>query len=120
MLIGGNNPDTMFEDYEYLIKTMKEQMTNTKIVLVSHAPTSGEHWGSKNQIFTYNNVKIKKLAEIHGCEFVDIYTPMFDIKNGEIYSNYTTDGAHFTADGYHVVTTEIRLVVDNLLKNYQQ
>ncbi len=115
MLIGGNNPDTMFEDYEDIIITLKEQMPQTKIVLVSHAPTSGEHWGHRNEFFAYNNVKIKLLAEKYGCEFVDIYSPMLDMETGEMNAKYTVDGAHFTAEGYNVYTAQLKPVIDKLL-----
>ncbi len=116
MLIGGNNPDTMFEDYEDIIITLKEQMPETKIVLISHAPTSGENWGARNEKFAYNNVKIKLLAEKHGCEFVDIYSPMLDLETGMMDDKYTVDGAHFTAEGYDVYTEQLKPVIDKLLK----
>ncbi len=117
MLIGGNNPDTMFDDYEDMLISFQEQIPDTKIVLVSHAPTSGEHWGTKNQIFTYNNVKIKLLAEKYGYEFVDIYTPLFDLETGEMKAEYTVDGAHHTAAGYEIITQAIKPTVDKLLKD---
>ncbi len=115
MLIGGNNPDTMFEDYEDILIAFDEQMPSTKIVLVSHAPTSGPYWGEKNQLFVYNNVKIKLLAQKYGYEFVDIYSPMFDLETGEINQKYTVDGAHFTAEGFAVVTAQVKPVVVKLL-----
>ncbi len=116
MLIGGNNPDTMFQDYENIIITLKEQMPQTEIVLVSHAPTCGEHWGHRNEFFAYNNVKIKLLAEKHGCEFVDIYSPMLDLETGMMNEKYTFDGAHFTAEGYEVYTAQLKPVIDRLLQ----
>ncbi len=116
MLIGGNNPETMFEDYEDILIALKENMPNTKVILVSHAPTSGPDWGKRNEIFTYNNVKVKLLAEKYGFEFVDLYSPMFDLEAGELKAEYTVDGAHFTAEGYRVVTDTIKPVIDKLLE----
>ncbi len=115
MLIGGNNPDTMFRDYEDILISFKENIPDTKIILVSHAPASGS-WNDKNKTFTYNNVKVKLLAEKYGYEFVDIYSPMFDLQTGKIKDEYTTDGAHFTAAGYEVVTEQIKPVIEKLLK----
>ncbi len=115
MLIGGNNPDTMFEDYEDIVISLRENMPDTKIILVSHAPTSGPNWGLRNEIFTYNNVKVKLIAEKYGCEFVDVYTPMFDLATGELRAEYTVDGAHFTAEGYRVYTDTLKPVIDKLL-----
>ncbi len=116
MLIGGNNPDTMFDDYEDMLITFNEQMPDTKIVLISHAPTSGQHWGPRNEKFAYNNVKIKLLAEKYGHEFVDIYSPMLDLETGAMNEIYTVDGAHFTAAGYDVYTAQLKPVIDRLLQ----
>ncbi len=116
MLIGGNNPDTMFRDYEEILKIFQEEMPQTKIVLVSHAPTSGPNWGPRNEQFAYNNVKIKLLAEKYGCEFVDIYAPMLDLETGKMDDKYTVDGAHFTEEGYEVYTAQLKPVIDKLLQ----
>ncbi len=117
MLIGGNNPDTMFEDYEDILKELTVQMPKTKIIIVSHAPTSGENWGPRNEKFAYNNVKIKLLCEKYGCDFVDIYSPMLDLESGMMKDEYTVDGAHFTSAGYEVYTAQLKPVIDRYLGN---
>ena len=106
MLIGANNFSTMFDNYERILIGMKENLPNTKIILLSLTSMSGE-WGKNNQLAAYNNVKIKLLAEKYGYAFVDLYTPLFNLESGEIYSEYTTDGGHLTAKGYDVLTREI-------------
>lgn len=116
MLIGGNNLDTMFEDYEQILISFKEQIPETKIVLVSLTSMGGD-WARKNQLAAYNNVKIKLLVEKYDYEFVDLYTPLFDINTGEIKAEYTTDGAHQTPQGYQVFTDNIKPVIDRLLKS---
>ncbi len=115
MLIGGNNIDTMFEDYEQILISFQERLPETKIVLVSLSPTSGSI-ADRNKTLAYNNVKIKLLAEKYGYEFVDIYTPLFDLETGEMKAEYTPDGAHHTSQGYQVITDAIKPVVDELLK----
>ena len=75
----------------------------------------GKDWGHKNEIACLNNVKIKLLAEKYDYTFVDLFTPLFDINIGEVYSDYTTDGAHFTSKGYEVVTSVVKPVIDSLL-----
>ncbi len=114
MLIGGNNIDTMFDDYEDILVYFKENLSETKIVLVSLSPTSGSY-AERNKTLAYNNVKIRLLAEKYGYEFVDIYTPLFDLDSGEMKAEYTPDGAHFTREGYEVVTNAIKPIVDKLL-----
>ena len=115
MLIGANNFNTMFENYEDILKGLKENLPDTKIVLLSLTCMSGD-WGRNNTQAAYNNVKIKKLAEKHGFGFVDLYSPLMDITTGEIYPQYTTDGGHLTPQGYEVLTAQITPVLHSLLE----
>lgn len=114
MLIGANNFDTMFDNYEDILKGFKKNLPNTKIVLLSLTSMSGE-WGKNNQKAAYNNVKIKLLAEEYGYEFVDLYSPLLNIDTGEIYAEYTTDGGHLTSLGYEVLTNAITPTLEKLL-----
>ena len=114
MLIGGNNLNTMFENYEDILIGLKDNLPNTKVILLS-LTAMGKDWGHKNEIACLNNVKIKLLAEKYNYTFVDLFTPLFDINIGEVYSDYTTDGAHFTSKGYEVVTSVVKPVIDSLI-----
>ena len=114
MLIGGNNLNTMFENYEDILIGLKDNLPNTKVILLS-LTAMGKDWGHKNEIACLNNVRIKLLAEKYDYTFVDLFTPLFDINIGEVYSDYTTDGAHFTSKGYEVVTSVVKPVIDSLL-----
>jgi lysophospholipase L1-like esterase len=111
MLIGANNMDTMFDNYESILLGFQENMPNTKIVLLSLTSMSGE-WGKKNQLAAYNNVKIKMLAEKYGYEYVDLYSALLNLDSGEIYPEYTTDGGHLTAEGYEVLTAKITPAIE--------
>ena len=114
MLIGANNFDTMFDNYENILKGFKENLPNTKIVLLSLTSMSQE-WGKNNQKAAYNNVKIKLLSEKYGFEFVDLYSPLLNLETGEIYAQYTTDGGHLTPAGYEVLTNTITPTLEKLL-----
>ena len=114
MLIGGNNFDTMFEDYEDLIVGIKTNLPNTHLIICS-LTSMGKEWGKNNHKAAFNNVKIKMLAEKHECPFVDLYTPLLNIETNEIYEHYTTDGAHLTHAGYEVITSEIKLAIAEIL-----
>lgn len=114
MLIGANNMDTMFDNYEEILKGFKENLPNTKIILLSLTSMSGE-WGKKNQLAAYNNVKIKMLAEKYSFAYVDLYSALLNLESGEIFSEYTTDGGHLTNLGYEVLTKEITPAVEKQL-----
>lgn len=115
LLIGANNPDTMLQNYEAILQGLKENLPETKVVVLSMTAMGGEHWGSKNQLAAYNNVSIKLLAEKYGFAFVDLFSPLYDVSIGEVYAGYTVDGGHFTPEGYAVVTAQITPVLKELL-----
>ena len=115
MLIGANNVDNMMENYEDILRGLKTNLPETKIVLLSLTAMGGEYWGSKNQVAAYRNVSIKLLAEKYGFTFVDLYSPLYDVDIGEVYEGYTIDGGHFTHEGYEVVTATITPVLQELL-----
>lgn len=114
LLIGGNNLDTMFADYEDILRVLSQQLPETKVVVLSLTAMSGD-WGHKNQLAAYNNVKIRLLAEKYGYPYVDLFTPLFDLETGQLKAEYTTDGAHLTEAGYGVLTQAITPVLDQLL-----
>ena len=117
MLIGGNNLDTMLDNYERILIDIRQNLPDTRVVLVSLTAMGGYHKG-KNELAAYNNVTISKLAAKYGYTFVDVFTPLFDEQTGEIYSHYTTDGVHLTPAGYRVLTDAISpAIMDCLVRN---
>ena len=116
MLIGANNFQTMFDNYEEIIVGIKENLPDTELVICSLTSMGGDHWGKHNEIAAFNNVKIKALAEKYNCPYVDLYTPLLNMETNEIHAHYTTDGGHLTEDGYTVLTNAIKPVVEKLLK----
>lgn len=119
MLIGANNMDKMFENYEDILKGFVNNLPNTKVILLS-LTSMGSNWGKKNQLAAYNNVKIEKLANKYSFKFIDLYYPLFNLETGEIYNEYTTDGGHLTSLGYEVLTKEITPVVKEELLIWNQ
>ena len=119
MLIGANNLSTMFDNYENILLSMKENLPDSKIILVSLTSMGGD-WGKNNNLAAFNNVKIKALAEKYGYEFVDVYTPLLNLETNEIYGEYTTDGGHLTHEGYLVLTGEIKVAIDRVMTENSQ
>ena len=115
MLIGANNFDSMFENYESILQGLKTNLPDTKVVLLSLTAMGGEYWGKNNQKAAYNNVTIKLLAQEYGFEYLHLFSPLYDISIGEVYDGYTIDGGHFTDEGYRVITDEITPILEKLL-----
>ena len=116
MLIGGNNLSTMFDNYERILIGLQKNLPQSQIVLLS-LTSMGQEWGKGNQLASYNNVKIKMLADQYGFTYVDLYSPLLNMETGEIYAEYTTDGGHLTSKGYEVLTAQITPVLEKLLEN---
>jgi lysophospholipase L1-like esterase len=114
MLIGGNNVQNMFDNYESILQGLQKNLPQTKIVLISLTPMGGD-WAYKNEISAYNNVKIRLLAEKYGFSFVDIYTPMFDLQTGMVWQEYTVDSVHLSPEGFRVFTDVLTPVLEQLL-----
>lgn len=114
MLIGANNINQMFDNYENILISMNENLPNSDIILVSLTSMGGS-WAHNNQLAAFNNVKIKALAEKYNYSFVDVYTPLLNLETNEIYPEYTTDGGHLTHEGYLVMSSQIKPVIANIL-----
>lgn len=114
MLIGGNNLSTMFQNYEQILISLKENLPNTKIILLS-LTAMGNQWAKNNDLAIANNQKIKSMAQSYQFEFVDLFTPLYDYKKGTIKDGLSVDGVHFSSEGYTIVTEQIKPILANLL-----
>lgn len=115
LLIGANNFATMLDNYERILQGLKENLPNTKVVVLSLTAMGGDFWGAHNEIAAYNNVTVELLAKKYGYTFVDLFTPLYDVSIREVYAGYTTDGGHFTPKGYEVITAQITPVLQEIL-----
>ena len=115
MLIGANNPTTVMNNYEDILKGFQENLPETKVVLLSMTSMGGESWGRWNEKAKANNVEIEKLAQKYGYTFVDVYTPLLDPAIDQLREDYTVDGGHLTEEGYAVLTDTITPVLEELL-----
>ena len=114
MLIGINNINTMFENYESILIKLKNNINDRKIIICSLTPMSGERAFKNNMAILSNNF-IKNLVEKYNFIFVDLFTPLFNKETNEIYEKYTNDGLHFTDEGYEVITKEIKKVLNKII-----
>lgn len=119
MLIGANNPKTMLENYESILRGFRDNVPDTRIILLSMTSMGGD-WGIYNEYAERNNLRIRQLAEEYGFTFVDLYFPLQDPATGEIRPEYAVDGCHFTEEGYDVITSLITPVIEEQLKLWHQ
>lgn len=113
-ILGGKTLESVYENYQKIIEGIKENLPETKIVWCS-LTAMGDKCAPKNDTAIICNQKIKLLANKYDCYFVDLFTPLCNVETGEIFEDYTVDGAHFTDEGYKVVSNEIKKVLYELL-----
>ncbi len=114
MLIGRNNLDTMSDNYDMLLRFLKSEVPQSKVVVLSLIPNSGEY-STNNEKILENNEKIKKLKKDFSFEYVDVYTPLLD-ETSKLNSAFTTDGKSLNTSGYETLTNIVRPVVLDVLK----
>ncbi len=114
MMIGSNNIYNMFENYELLLRGLKENLPNTQVVLLSIPPTAGSY-RDRNVRIALNNVKIQALARQYGYCYVDVFSSLLDHEAEELKAEYTTDSVHFTPLGYEVITDLVKPILSQLL-----
>ena len=114
MMIGSNNIYTMFENYEHLLRSIKENLPDTDVVLLSIPPTAG-NYKDRNVRIALNNVRIKALAQTYGYRYVDVFSSLLDHSTEELRAEYTTDSVHFTPLGYEIITSHVKPVLSELL-----
>ena len=114
LLIGINNIDTMFNNYESILKGLKENLSETKIVVVSITPTSKWLRFRNNRIIKSND-KIKALADKYNYTYVDLYSVLKDSNKNKLNDEYTEDGLHFNSKGYEVITATMMPILKKLL-----
>ena len=114
LLIGANNFSTMLDNYETIVTKIQSNLPETKIILCSLTSMTG-NWGRNNEKARNNNVKIKEIADNHGCSYADLYNALLDPSTNELKEEYSVDGGHLTAKGYEVVTSVITPILKTLI-----
>ena len=114
VLIGVNNLSTMMDDYEQILMGLRDNLPETKVVLLSLTAMGGT-WAERIPAAKAHNEEIRAMAQEYGFAYVDLFTAQTDPATGQIRPEYTTDGGHQTDAGYAVFTKEITPVLETLL-----
>lgn len=115
MLIGANNFKTMLDNYESIVKKLKDNLPESKVILCSLTCMTGE-WGRNNEIAKQNNIKIQEYATKYNYVYADLYNALLDSNTNALKESYSVDGGHLTNEGYQVVTSVLNPIISELLK----
>ena len=72
--------------------------TGYEVYIQSVLPVS-DMFGMPAEVITGFNAELKKLASMHGAEYIDLY-PVYADANGYIKTEYTGDGLHLLREAY--------------------
>jgi len=102
------------------IKSMSQiaEANGIKVILSSVLPVGAFRWNKEipdaSQRIDKLNIEIKAYAESKGFSYIDYNTPMRD-KNGALKPNYGDDGVHPNIEGYKVMESVAKPVIDKVL-----
>lgn len=88
-------------------------------ILTTTLPSSSFSWNPSikdaTQKITALNKRVATYAKDRQIPFVDYYSNMVCISNGDQLSKYTNDGVHPNSQGYDVMESLIKPVIDKVL-----
>lgn len=114
LCIGGNNLESMLQDYENIVKDIKDNLPDSKLIISSLYPTS-LLFTDRNETIVTINENLKILASTYSCTYFDSHTLMTNIETKEFDTLYTSDGLHPNAAAYQVITENLSPIIQNLL-----
>ena len=110
------------EDYSFgnIISMVELARANgIKVILTTTLPSSSFSWNPSikdaTQKITALNKRLATYAKDRQIPFVDYYSNMVCISNGDQLSKYTNDGVHPNSQGYDVMESLIKPVIDKVL-----
>ena len=117
LLVSDEDYDTMIENYDSILDGIHKNLPDSKVVLLSLPPVGGKY-ASDNDDICFTNAKIKLLAKKYDYEYLDIYVPLFDLYEDEIFGAFAYDGKLLTPSGYHIITRELSPLLESILSDW--
>lgn len=117
----GYTLERLIENYRVLLCQIREKLPQTEVYMMAYYPVNEtEHFdveiewqkhifeGSRtNRNIQEANKAVEKLAEELSCHFINVNRGLFDEK-GQLKREYTIEGLHMYANGYHAVFEELK------------
>lgn len=116
-LIRGLDDREILANYRQIISYLRRIHPQTEIVVQSILPHGGEKatWEGKEKLLAIPNPRIRNLnqelnnlATEKGAKYLNLH-PLFTDKQGNLRSDFTTDGLHLSPPGYLVWRTALQM-----------
>ncbi|QSV72641.1 MAG: G-D-S-L family lipolytic protein [Aphanizomenon flos-aquae KM1D3_PB] len=116
-LIRGLDDQEILANYQQIISYLQRKHPQTEIVVQSILPhgEEGITWEGKEKLLAISNPRIRNLnqklnnlATEKGVKYLNLH-PLFTDKQGNLRSDFTTDGLHLSPPGYLVWRTALQM-----------
>ncbi|MDY6902215.1 MAG: SGNH/GDSL hydrolase family protein [Cyanobacteriota bacterium] len=120
-LIAGVNDETILENQRKTMTYLRKKHPKAQIVVQSILPHQGKEatWEGKAKLLAIPNSRIRNLnqqlrtiAAKEDVKYLNLY-PLFADKQGNLKSNFTTDGLHLNPNGYLVWSSALQLTANS-------
>ena len=106
--IGAQDSDsTILNNFDTLLKMITDKLPATNVYIQSILPTTAKWKNCPPEKIVRLNNQIKKYAQLHKFNWVDIYTLFVD-ENSFLKSELTSDGLHLNKKGYHLWANKLK------------
>lgn len=112
----------LMENYDKIISEIEAKLPEAIIYLMAYYPVNYEAAAENmkeclkirnNEKIRTANAEVKKLAEKHSQQYIDINKNLTD-EQGRLKAEYTIEGLHINEDGYRAVYDDIMVYVKEL------
>mgnify|MGYP001599580035 CR=1 FL=1 len=116
LMVGANDltkhikKTTTINNYEMIIKILKDKIPNTQIYIQSVLPINSKLMKIRNEDIIILNQEIKKLADKYKIYYVDIYSYL--IEDNQLPTRYSVDGIHLNNKAYEVWVNIIKKYIN--------
>ncbi|MEC4865572.1 MAG: GDSL-type esterase/lipase family protein [Jaaginema sp. PMC 1078.18] len=118
-LLKGVKEETILANQKLIVRYLKQQHPNAKIVLQSILPHSGSKatWEGRDRLAQIPNERILQLntrlweiADSEGVLFLNLY-PLFADETSSLRLDLTSDGLHLNRNGYQLWQTALQVFI---------
>ncbi len=109
------SPAQTILNYKEILYKVREKLKDKKLYIISVYPVNFNCKAKisrnmvanrKNDDIIFINEKLAELANVFNAIYINVHSKLVD-KNGELFSDATTDGLHLNFEGYKIVTKEL-------------
>lgn len=100
---GGVSPETLAEQFKLFVRTVRDQLPDTRILYISIAPNPSR-WHLRNKIQQANRLIENHIKAGENMVYIDVYSAMLGSDGRPLPDIYRSDELHMNPKGYAIWT----------------